>query len=328
MLGTVDGRGGGDEEDAVEGEMGDGVLRRDEVAEMNGVERSSDDADALGFHGAAVCVGAGGLSRLSGRGETARRCGTGRLVFAALAAVLAAGGSAGGEGDEPASAGGGEAVETASEAPEGASADEADLEYEDAGESAEDGERRPSPFGAQPGAARKDAVPGTVALSDGRKVAGRLCTTRGKRLVIYNFERERYEHVPVPALERMEAVVEWERMEREWRFKEAGNPEKVYSGRTYPARRLAWRLRLRNGHEIVGHILGQPLYVLAGGERARFVLHKRQKGPVGTALEDLVYVREAVFGEGAYRAAVEELAARAREAEAGREAAGEQGGAE
>jgi len=158
-----------------------------------------------------------------------------------------------------------------------------------------------SPAPASPFAAgtesfeRKDAVPGTVHLSDGRLIAGRIYTTRAKRLRIYNLKRRRYEEIPVPALRRIEALVEWERMDRPWRFKEAGNPEKIYTGPPYPVRRLAWRLTLRNGHVIEGHILGQPLYVAHDGQAERFILHARQKGPPGTTLEDLVHVRRADF---------------------------------
>ncbi len=175
-----------------------------------------------------------------------------------------------------------------------------------------------SPFGQAARAAprRQDAVPGYAELSSGLKVPGHIYTTRAKRLKVYNLERQIYEYVPVPALESIEAVVEWARMDNQWRFKEAGSTEKVYTGKSYPVRMLKWRLTLRNGHEIVGHILGQPLYVEHNGKRERFVLHKRQKGPLGDTLDDLVYVREVVFGPDAYNEAVTELAEKAARAAA------------
>ncbi len=168
-----------------------------------------------------------------------------------------------------------------------------------------------SPFGLEASVLRRDAVPGYIELSDGRKVPGKIYTTRAKRLDVHNLERRLDEHVPVPAIKSIEAVVEWERIERQWRFKEAGSPEKVYSGRTYPARMLAWRLTLRNDHVITGHILGQPLYVTREGETERWVLHKRQKGPIGGTLEDLLYIRRVVFGKPAYAKAVKEMHAKA-----------------
>jgi len=193
------------------------------------------------------------------------------------------------------------------------------------------GESPASPF-AEPGdeGPRKDAVPGYVELSSGAKVPGRIYTTRAKRVKIFNVEKEIYEYVPVPAVREIETIVEWERMEREWRFKEAGSPEKVYTGREYAARKFAYRLTLLGGHTITGHIVGQPLYVgrpsraspsrasgssdgsnddgrpSAGSGRSRagsrdqgdrFVLHDRQKGPLDTRLEDLVYLERVVLDE-------------------------------
>lgn len=160
-----------------------------------------------------------------------------------------------------------------------------------------------SPFGATGLGGRKDAVPGAITLSDGRVLPGRIYTTRAKRLKVFNLAEQRYEYVPVPACVRIEAVVEWERIDREWRFKEAGNPEKVYTGRTYPLRMLAWRLTLRNGHQITGHILGQPLYVTEGGAAERWILHARHKGPMGGSLEALTYIRRVDLGRAAQAAA-------------------------
>jgi len=167
---------------------------------------------------------------------------------------------------------------------------------------------------AASGSRRRDAVPGYVELSSGLKVPGRIYTTRAKRLKIYNLDRKIYEYVPVPTCRRIEAVVEWARMDKQWRFKEAGSPEKVYTGKSYPVRMLAWRLTLLNGHEIQGHILGQPLYVEHNQKRERFILHKRDKGALGETLDDLLYLRRVEFGPKAYNQAVDELAEKASKA--------------
>jgi len=180
------------------------------------------------------------------------------------------------------------------------------------------GGRPASPFGPGcEGPSRADAVPGYVELSTGLKVPGHIFTTRAKRLKVYNIGRQVYEYVPVPALRSVEVVVEWEREEKQWRFKEAGNPEKVYTGKSYPVRSLAWRLTLRNGHEVVGHMLGEPIYAEHNGRRERFILHQRDKGPLETTLTDLVYVRRIEFGPKAYNQAVDELARKAAEAAKG-----------
>jgi len=218
----------------------------------------------------------------------------GRLGFlAALAVAVGALGSGAAEAPDDAEPGGGPA---------------ADITFVEDEEEGGEAEGPASPFGTGKGTgARKDAVPGYVELSSGLKMPGRIFTTRAKRLKVYNIEKEIYEYVPVPALKRIEAVVVWEREQRQWRFKEAGSTEKVYTGKTYPARMLSYRLTLRNDHRITGDVLGQPLYIAREERTDRFVLHKRRKGAVGESLEDLVYIRAVVFGRKAYEQAVMEL---------------------
>ena len=206
-----------------------------------------------------------------------------------------------------------------------------DITFVEEGQGGEVGEKPVNPFAAgEEGGVRKDAVPGYVELSSGAKVPGRIFTTRAKRVKIFNLQKEVYEYVPVPAIRKIETVLEWERMEKEWRFKEAGSPEKVYTGRSYPARKFAYRLTLLGGHTITGHILGQPLYLARPsraslsrasrstqrlstggssdgsndeGKTDRFILHDRQKGPLDTTLEDLVYIKSVTLGREAYEEA-------------------------
>jgi len=191
-----------------------------------------------------------------------------------------------------------------------------DIKFVEEGDDEAAAEKAPkNPFGGEGGVAgRRDAVPGYIEVSTGLKAPGKIFTTRGKRIKVFNLKREVYEYVPVPALTRIDAILEWERVEQEWRFKEAGNPEKVYTGRSYPVRMLAWKLTLRNGHEITGHVLGQPLYVEHNGKVERFILHQRDKGPMGGGLKDLIYIRSVEFGPEAYNQAVDELKTKADEA--------------
>jgi hypothetical protein len=88
----------------------------------------------------------------------------------------------------------------------------------------------------------------------------------------------------------MEAEVLWEREEAEWRFKESGHDEKVYSGKTYPARETQYKVKLVNGDELTGGIVA-PIAVRSSTESKRSVLNKRSKGEVGQTLKDLVYIK-------------------------------------
>ena len=171
-----------------------------------------------------------------------------------------------------------------------------------------------NPFATSGSVSRKDAVPGYIQLSTDLKVPGYIYTTRAARLKVYNLDREVWEFVPVPALKSIDATLEWERMDKEWRFKEAGNPEKVYSGRECPVRKVQYVLTLLNDHKIRGHILGQPLYVGRDDKADRFLLNDRSKGAMGETLDSLKYIKHVELGPEAYNLAVEELKAKAEAA--------------
>ncbi len=168
-----------------------------------------------------------------------------------------------------------------------------------------------NPFGARP-AQREDAEPGYVELSDGSILAGSIYLTRDARLRIYDSQLKRNRDVPLRVIERIECHVEKEWLEKEWRFREAANDRKVYTGRSYPARIYVHTITLRDGRTIRGP-LSAPIYVQSDPHKkaARFILHKRDKGPVGTSLKELVYVRKVELG---YRA-LQEAKAKERQKE-------------
>jgi hypothetical protein len=157
------------------------------------------------------------------------------------------------------------------------------------------------PFGPRP-QIRADAVPGCLELSDGTRRAGRLYLTRDARLKIFDAKAKSYREVPLTAIRRIDCKVEKEWLEKEWRFKESANDEKVYTGRSYPAREYLHTITLRDGRTIQGP-LAAIVYLQdeAGGEPVRYLLHKRDKGPVGTSLASLCYVRSIRLGEDALK---------------------------
>jgi hypothetical protein len=152
------------------------------------------------------------------------------------------------------------------------------------------------PFGTQPGP-REDAVPGYVELSDGTIRPGSVFLTRDHRLKVYDDKEERQRQIPLPAIRRIDCGVVKEWLEKEWRFKENANDEKLFTGRSYPTREYVHTVTLANGRTIRGPLSG-ILYVQAEGadEPERFVLHKRDKGEPGMDLKALVYVRTVRLG--------------------------------
>jgi hypothetical protein len=142
---------------------------------------------------------------------------------------------------------------------------------------------------------RKDALPGAIELSNGKVIPGWLYTTVEKNWEVWSEQEKRWHLVPFIAALSITAVVEEEVMEKKWRWKEMGVPERVYTGEEYPARRLSWKIHLIDDTTISGPIKGQPLWVEYGGKKAGpFILAERSKGEVGQKLSDLVYVKRII----------------------------------
>jgi len=134
----------------------------------------------------------------------------------------------------------------------------------------------------------------TITLSDGTKLCGPLSTTPAKPLRVYIEETKEYVDVPIEEVASMKAEVVWERDEREWQFKLSGSDEKVYSGKTYPARETRYTIKMLDGKAVAGSIAA-PIYLKQGDESKTLVLHKRDKGEVGQTLKQLIYVKEVYF---------------------------------
>jgi len=156
-----------------------------------------------------------------------------------------------------------------------------------------------NPFGPRE-TTREDAKPGYIEMSDGKVISGEVYLTRDHRLKIYDATMERQREIPLRVVKEVEATVKKEWMEKEWRFKELANDEKYYTGREYPAREYLHTITLHDGRKITGPLSG-IVYVkpegTAGDEPMRFMLHKRQKGPIGSSLKSLFFVKQIKLGD-------------------------------
>ena len=125
-----------------------------------------------------------------------------------------------------------------------------------------------------------------------------LYLTRDARLKIFDEAQNRQREIPWKAIKQINGSVVKEWVEKEWRFKENASDEKVFTGRTYPAREYSHKITLRNNQTIRGSLAG-IVYVQAdpASEPMRFLLHKRDKGEPGTDLKSLVYVRSIQLGD-------------------------------
>ena len=138
---------------------------------------------------------------------------------------------------------------------------------------------------------------GTITMSDGTKVKGKIATTQDKPIRIWVEKEKDYEDVPFDQVESAEVNVLWERDEKEWNFKETGSDIKVYSGKTYPARQTQYTFTLTDGTVIKGDVVA-PLYVTTDDKRSKtYVLYKRDKGEIGQTLKDRPYVKSVSFSK-------------------------------
>ena len=157
--------------------------------------------------------------------------------------------------------------------------------------------RGANPFAARTAEnfSRPDALPGAMQLSDGKVLAGGLYTTQEKDLEVWIQAQQRWRHIPLLAVLGIRAVVVSEELEPEWRWKQMGSDEKVFTGRARPSRQLNWRVNLIDGTSLEGEIKGQPLWIERAGQRTLYVLHSRAKGEFGQTLNELVYPRHVVI---------------------------------
>ncbi len=155
---------------------------------------------------------------------------------------------------------------------------------------------------------RRDALPGVIELSNGKQLPGGVYTTREKPWIVWSQATKSWRRISFVTLLSITAVVEEERVELRWRWKGMGEPEKVFTGKKYPFRRVHWKFRLIDGSVVEGSTKGQPVWVeLRGKVAGPFVLHERMKGKDDQTLDDLVYVRKIVVSRKMMDAVIEDV---------------------
>ena len=128
--------------------------------------------------------------------------------------------------------------------------------------------------GRRPGAPGRSAprVWGTVELSNGERAEGWISLTPGRPLEVYDLDAREWREFEIHEIGELRAAPRKEEIEREWRWKEYGKDEKVYTGRAYPKRWLEHVIVLRgrtgqDGERLGCHIRGAALYVTKEPDR-------------------------------------------------------------
>jgi hypothetical protein len=134
---------------------------------------------------------------------------------------------------------------------------------------------------------------GRIEFSDGHQVEGKISLTPGGALKIQSGPQLR-----VLDLERVREIrlaPEKEEMDRNWRFKEAGQTAKEFFGEPYPVRYLQTTVVLAGGESLTGHLYTTVLYVEGGETAQKVLLPAKQRGEEGQSLKSLVYPARVSF---------------------------------
>jgi len=144
---------------------------------------------------------------------------------------------------------------------------------------------------------RADARPGVATMSDGKIANGLVMFTRGRKLEVYEDAKQKWHAFALEDISRLDNELQKETKEREWRFKEGGNDEKVYTGRVFVDHKYRLHVTLADGKtKIVGHVRGTVFYVQPeGGKPQRFFLRHDYRSSFGGDASELVYLKTLVL---------------------------------
>jgi hypothetical protein len=186
-----------------------------------------------------------------------------------------------------------------------------------------------NPFAPPQPAGSNDYQPGAVYLSDGKILVGGIRLTPGKSLLVFHSARKQYMDIPLDALRELKVNIAAMREEKEWRFKEGGSPEKIFTGKVCHRLDYSFEFIAQDGKPLIADLAqGTPVYVLReqlgnedvkGREAAdkpesakpktpeKLLLQPFQVGEPGQKLEEIAHITRIVLGESAQAEARSEL---------------------
>ena len=138
-----------------------------------------------------------------------------------------------------------------------------------------------------PVAGAEELRDGRVEFSDGNAISGKVSLTPGGELKIQAGPQMRV--LDLARVREIRLAPEKEEMDRNWRFKEAGQTAKEFFGEPYPVRSLQTTVVLAGGESFTGHLYSTVLYVETGETAQKVLLLAKQRGKEGQSLKSLVY---------------------------------------
>ncbi len=129
---------------------------------------------------------------------------------------------------------------------------------------------------------RSDAARGVITRSDGAVYGGRIYTTRAARIEVFVPAAKKWHKFRLKNIRKMEFTVAKQSVEKEWKFREGGHDDKVYTGRVKLDRKYSVTVTYtEKGEEktVTGRIKGAPLYVEHwDGKRYKYLLRQHHSG--------------------------------------------------
>jgi hypothetical protein len=138
-----------------------------------------------------------------------------------------------------------------------------------------------------PAPAAEEAREGRIEFSDGKVVEGKISLTSGSALKIQSGSQVRA--LDLDRVREIRQSAEQEEMDRNWRFKEAGQTAKEFTGEPYPVRYVKTTVLLAGGESFSGHLYSTVLYVESGETAQKVVLLSKQRGDEGQTLKSMIY---------------------------------------
>ncbi len=131
---------------------------------------------------------------------------------------------------------------------------------------------------------------GTVELSDGRVLTGKIWTTLRTPFRVWLDNIKQYRDMDIRLIKSIHVKIIRAHLIRQWRWQQEGSDIKVYSGLTKPRISFAYRFTMVNGKTVTGTLIA-PLYVRTAHHRYNLLMYKRIEGKLGEKLGGIVYVK-------------------------------------
>jgi hypothetical protein len=149
---------------------------------------------------------------------------------------------------------------------------------------------------------RRDAKRGVIERSDGTVYGGLIYGTREAPIEMYDPEKKVWLAFKVPAIRKIEVSIDKEDIRKEWKFREGGKDDKVYTGRAQLHREYKVAITWEEKGETrtaSGRVRGGPVYVEHwDGQKYKFLILCEHSGEYTSAdkvEKSLVYTKTVDF---------------------------------